>query len=123
MKRGFEHNKSKLQELEKHIFDYMTSKLEKCTYGSEEYSQFLKEFKPSLDHHYNVNTHRPKHYEKVFNNITLLDVIEYFINWRSTSEQHEYDNFQRSIEINSKRFKIDSQLIAIFENTRKNLNL
>jgi hypothetical protein len=123
MKRGFEHDKSKLEEPEKHLFDDMTPKLKNCTYGSEEYSGFLKELKPALEHHYKVNSHHPEHHEKGFGGMTLLDLIECFIDWKAASERHADGNFQRSIEINSKRFNMDSQLSTIFENTRKALNL
>ena len=59
MKRGFEHDKSKLDKVEKDLFDEMSPKLKGCTYGSEEYKQFLKDLAPALEHHYKHNPHHP----------------------------------------------------------------
>ena len=122
-KQGLEHDKSKLEEPEKGFFDEMTPKLKNCTYNSEEYHKFLKELKPALDHHYKNNSHHPEHTEKGFEGMTLVDVIECFADWKAASERHADGNFKRSIEINSKRFNMDPQLISIFENTRKEFNL
>ena len=63
-RRGAEHDRSKLNEPEKSIFDEMTPKLKTSTYGSEEYKGFLREMKVALDHHYENNRHHPEHSEK-----------------------------------------------------------
>jgi len=119
IRRGSIHDKSKLESPEKEAFDEMTPKLKGCTYGSDEYKGFLKELTPALDHHYKNNTHHPEYYENGFAGMTLMDVLELFCDWKSASERHADGNFQRSIEINAKRFNMDPQLVQIFENTRK----
>ena len=123
MKRGFEHDKSKLEEPEKTLFDEMTPKLKDSTYGSPEYFSYLEKLKPALDHHYRVNSHHPENHEKGFAGMTLIDIIETFCDWKSSSERHLSGDFKKSIEINATRFKMDPQLVQIFENTRKLLNL
>lgn len=122
-KQGLGHDKSKLEEPEKSFFDEMTPKLKNCTYNSAEYHRFLEELKPALDHHYKNNSHHPEHTEKGFGGMTLVDVLECFADWKAASERHANGDFKRSIEINSIRFNMDPQLIAIFENTRKEFNL
>jgi hypothetical protein len=123
IRQGINHDASKLESPEKELFDTMTPKLKDCTYGSEEYKSFLKDLKPALDHHYKVNSHHPEHTDNGFSGMNLLDVLELFCDWKAASERHKNGNFQKSIEINAKRFNMDPQLVQIFENTRKTLNL
>ncbi len=56
------HDASKLESPEKELFDEYTPKLKGCTYGSDEYHQYLKGLKVALDHHYENNSHHPEHY-------------------------------------------------------------
>lgn len=123
IRQGINHDASKLDSPEKELFDEMTPKLKDCTYGSDEYKGFLKELKPALDHHYKLNRHHPEFHENGIAGMTLLDLMEMFVDFKAASERHADGNFQRSIEINAKRFKMDPQLVQIFENTRKALNL
>ena len=58
---------SKLESPEKELFDEYTPKLKDCTYGSDEYKEFLKGLKVALDHHYANNSHHPEHYENGVN--------------------------------------------------------
>jgi len=39
--------------------------------------------------------------------------------WKAASERHVDGNFERSIEINRKRFGMSDELTAIFHNTRR----
>jgi len=57
------HDKSKLEEPEKPIFDEYTPKLKNCVYGSDEYKTYLKEMQVALKHHYANNRHHPEHFE------------------------------------------------------------
>jgi len=69
--RGESHDASKLEVPESPIFKQYTPKLKNCTYGSEEYNEFLKEMKVALDHHYLSNRHHPEW--SVFNHIIELE--------------------------------------------------
>lgn len=60
--RANKHDRSKLMSPEKELFDEFTPKLAGCTYGSDEYKEFLKGLKVALDHHYTNNSHHPEHY-------------------------------------------------------------
>ena len=59
--RGQEHDRSKLFDPEKAIFDKMIPKLKSCDYGTPEYMEMLDELKPALDHHYKHNSHHAEH--------------------------------------------------------------
>lgn len=58
------HDNSKLESPEKELFDEFTPKLKDCTYGSDEYKEYLKGLEVALDHHYANNSHHPEHYNK-----------------------------------------------------------
>jgi len=120
--RGVNHDKSKLEPFEKKFFDKISHKLKNCTYGSLEYKAFLSQLKPALKHHYSNNSHHPEHYKDGISGMTLIDLIEMFVDWKAATERHADGDFGRSIEINTERFKMDPQLVQIFKNTKKLLN-
>jgi hypothetical protein len=62
--RSFLHDKSKLEEPEKSLFDKYTPLLRDTTYGSDQYKKYLEEMGSALNHHYEKNSHHPEHYLK-----------------------------------------------------------
>lgn len=117
IRRANVHDASKLESPEKELFDKFTPKLKNCTYGSDEYKQFIKELKPALDHHYARNSHHPEHYKAGIKDFDLFDLIEMFFDWKAASERHADGNIYKSININKKRFNINEQVCTIFTNT------
>lgn len=115
------HDKSKLEEPEKHMFDEFTPKLKTTTYGSEEYKSFLNSLRPALEHHYAENSHHPEHHPNGIQDMTLFDLVEMFLDWKAASERHEDGSMERSIKINAERFKINPQLVSILEQTRRQI--
>lgn len=115
------HDDSKLKSPEKELFDEFTPKLKGCTYGSEEYHQYLKNLKVALDHHYANNSHHPEHYENGVNGFDLFDLIEMFFDWKAATERHTDGNIYKSIDINRERFGISEQICDIFKNTATRL--
>jgi len=121
IKRGKEHDKSKLGDIEKPLFDKETPLLKSLTYGSDEYKKSLKRLGKALDNHYKNNSHHPEHYKNGIDDMDLFDIIEMFFDWKAASERHDNGNIYKSININKKRFKMSNQLINIYKNTAKNL--
>jgi len=119
--RGYKHDDSKLSGIEKRFFDIYTPKLAACTYGSDEYKQYLKELKPALDLHYANNRHHPEHFKDGVNDMNLVDIVEMFIDWFAATEKHKDGNIYKSISINEKRFKLSPQLVSILRNTVSDL--
>lgn len=115
------HDQSKLQEPEKSLFDKYTPLLKETTYGSEEYKQYLQEMGAALQHHYEINSHHPEHFENGISGMDLLDLVECFCDWYAASQRHADGSLEKSLPINAKRFAIDPQIVSIFENTRVNL--
>ena len=120
--RVMNHDKSKLGDIEKPLFDEYTSKLKNSTYGSEEYKNFLEELKPALNHHYENNSHHPEYYSNGIQGMDLFDLVEMFFDWKAASERHDNGNLLKSIDINKKRFNMSDDLVAIFKNTENRLN-
>ena len=121
IRRANIHDNSKLESPEKELFDEFTPKLKGCTYGSDEYKEYLKELKVALDHHYQNNSHHPEHYENGVNGFDLFDLMEMFFDWKAAGERHADGNIYKSIEINKDRFKLSEQTVDIFTNTAKRL--
>jgi hypothetical protein len=119
--RAVEHDQTKLQKGEIEYFDIYTPKLAGCTYGSEEYRQFLKELKPALDHHYAENRHHPEHFENGILGMNLVDLVEMFCDWYAASKRHNDGNIMKSIAINQERFRYSDELRSVLENTYKDI--
>jgi hypothetical protein len=116
-KRAVDHDASKMDTPELELFTEYTEKLAGCTYGSDEYKEFLKGLKPALDHHYAKNRHHPEHFPNGIDDMTLVDLVELFADWKSATLRHNDGNLLKSIEINTKRFNISPQLTKILQNT------
>ena len=121
MERARIHDASKLVEPEASIFAEKTARLKGLDYGSDEYKQCLAEMKPALDHHYSFNRHHPEHWAGGIKDMTLLDLIEMFCDWKAATERHATGDLSKSIELNKKRFGYSDDLEAIFHRTRLEL--
>jgi len=115
--RGELHDQSKLVSPEAEAFAEVTDKLAACTYGSPEYEGYRKQISAALDHHYARSRHHPEHFPHGVNDMTLVDLIEMFIDWKASSERHANGNILKSIEHNTDRFNLSPQLARIFQNT------
>lgn len=118
------HDRSKLQEPEKSMFDTYTPRLRALTYGSPEYEACRQEMlKTALKHHYEQNTHHPEHYADCFDGMSLLDLLEMFADWRAATERHADGSMAQSLEVNRTRdgWNMSPQLYNILVNTAREL--
>ena len=111
------HDQSKLAEPELSVFAEYTPKLKGSTYGSEEYQAFLAAMRPALEHHYAKNKHHPEHWPNGIKDMSLLDLIEMFCDWKAATERHADGNLEKSIQLNKKRFGYSDDLEQIFKRT------
>lgn len=117
-KKAVSHDFDKIHDsVEKSLFDEFTPKLKDCTFGSEEYKQFLAELKPALDIHYKNNRHHPEHFTNGIIGMNLIDLLEMLCDWKASSERHADGNIMKSIEINQERFGYSDELKSILINT------
>ena len=117
--RGENHDASKLSEEELSYFAEHTERLNEITYGSDEYKAELEALQPALEHHYAVNLHHPEHWPAGINDMSLLDIMEMFCDWKASAERVRAGNILKSIEVNAERFHIDNQLKQILINTAR----
>jgi hypothetical protein len=117
--RGVKHDASKLESPEVEVFAEHTKILKNLTYGSEEYNAQLELLKPALEHHYAANRHHPEHFINGINDMTLVDLIEMFCDWKASTLRQNDGNLLKSIELNAERFNIDPQLKQILINTAR----
>jgi hypothetical protein len=119
--RAIAHDASKLKSPEVEIFAEVSPQLSSLEYGSEQYTAMLERLKPALNHHYALNSHHPEHWVNGIDDMSLLDIAEMLADWKAASERHANGNMVQSLEINTKRFGISSQLASILHNTAKEL--
>jgi len=117
IERGSTHDDSKLQSPEKELFDEFTPKLKELTYGSDEYRQCLREMGVALEHHYAHNQHHPEYWQNGIDDMSLLDIVEMFVDWVAAVKRHDDGDIFKSIEINTERFGLSEQLKKILINT------
>lgn len=120
--RGVKHDASKLESPEVELFAEHTLQLAAMSYGSDKYKESLEQLKPALDHHYASNRHHPEHFADGVNDMTLIDIIEMFCDWKASTLRHNDGNLLKSIELNAERFNIDGQLKQILINTARMLD-
>jgi len=123
MDRQEKHDQSKLEDPEVSLFTEHTKTLSGLTYGSAEYKTALEQLAPALKHHYANNRHHPEHHKNGVDDMNLLDLIEMFCDWKAASERHTDGNILKSIEHNADRFSMSPQLVKVFENTAKGMDL
>jgi hypothetical protein len=100
-------------------FNKLLPRLKESFYGSVEYSELLTALGPALKHHYKVNSHHPEHWENGYTDMSLLDIIEMFFDWKAAVVKHKNGNMDSSIQHNEKRFKMSPDIIKIFKNSTK----
>jgi len=119
LKRGIEHDASKLREPEASIFDEYTPRLKGLTYGSVEYYACMKEMQTAINHHQLNNRHHPEFYcsDDNISEMNLFDLMEMIVDWLAATKRHADGDIYRSIEHNKTRFKISKQVEALLSNT------
>jgi len=120
-RRKADHDKSKLEDLEKSVFDEVAPALKTLTYGSTEYKKQLSLMGDALNHHYAHNRHHPEHFSNGINDMNLMDLLEMLADWKAATERHADGNLFNSLNINKERFNISSQLCDVLFNTARDM--
>lgn len=115
--RAHRHDQSKLHSPEVEIFDRVTPRLAKTTYGSDEYKGYLKSMGPALGHHYRENDHHPEHFENGVHDMSLVQMTEMLCDWIAATRRHDDGDIHRSIEQNAERFGYGPEVKRLLHNT------
>jgi hypothetical protein len=124
--RAISHDASKFGEPERSGFQAMTAdaRLKDLTYGSEEYRAVLREHKPTIQHHYQMNDHHPEHYgDAGINGMSLLAMIEMLCDWKASTARMKDGDLVRSIHQNQKRFFYSEEVMNLLLNTAQELGM
>lgn len=116
--RAKKHDNSKLKSPElDHLIEM--DKEKKYPYGSPEYFEKMKKWKPFFDHHYNVkeNRHHPDHFVNGVNDMTLIDLCEYMIDVISYFDDLNFTQAIDTINSQQERFGFSDQIAYIMKNT------
>lgn len=116
-RRFKDHDLSKLEDPEKACYDKYIPLLQKAKYGSKEYYDIKNEMKKDgLDHHFQVNRHHPEHFENGILDMTLVDLVEYFVDTYSASMRSDTP-YSEGVKANQKTHNLPDELVKIFINT------
>ncbi|HEC65023.1 MAG TPA: hypothetical protein ENI23_07010 [bacterium] len=117
IRRGIVHDFSKFGLIEAKEYARLLPMLRDTTYGTDEYKDLLNELNVALIHHYNNNPHHPEHTTQGIRGMSLLDVVEMFIDWQAAIKKHADGDIRKSIEINQTRFSMSDELCQILRNS------
>lgn len=115
--RAAHHDESKLQEPELSGYEALHTRLADVEYGTDEYRAALAEARPTIEHHYKLNSHHPEHFPNGVAGMTLIDLVEMFCDWKAASERTKQGSILASIKHNRDRWGLNPQLASILENT------
>ncbi len=116
-KRGFAHDRTKLQELEFDGFVSTREKFKKANYGTPEYQECIDLTKPAVDHHYENNRHHTGFHKDGINNMNLIDVLEMIADWRAAARRSQDKKLVDTLNYAFKKNKIEPQLAKVITNT------
>jgi hypothetical protein len=134
VKRGINHDRSKLEEPEKSTFDRVTPKLRDSEYGSADYGGHLKSMGPALKHHYAHNDHHPEFFDEnprkrpdytlgmnlpsSVQHMNIMQLTEMLCDWMAAGRRHDPPtDIHHSIEVNRKRFLIPDAICTLLHVT------
>lgn len=104
IRRGHEHDASKLRDPERGAFDEIEGRLAGTTYGSPEYRATLDEYGWAIRQHYAANDHHPEHFAEGVAGMHLVQFLEMVADWIAASRRHDDGDVGRSLSVNVERF-------------------
>lgn len=117
IRRGEQHDQSKLEEPEWESFKKNTPRLKSTKFGSPQYKAIMNSMRPAINHHNEYNRHHPEYHDRGIKDMTLIDLVEMLCDWKSASLRSKDGNAMKSIETLQQRFGYSDELRGILENT------
>lgn len=94
--------------------------LDSLSYNSDEYKAALANVQAAVAVHYAKNSHHPEHYPNGVADMSLLDLLEMLCDWQAAGEIKN-GSIEKSIALNIERFKLSPDVVAILENTAREM--
>lgn len=109
--RAIKHDLSKeydYKEFEGYI--KMSSELKNVEYGTEEYNKIREKYDYVIQLHYKNNDHHPEHFPNGIKDMSRVQKLEMLCDWLGAMKcRNSLDGFEKSMEINRKRFDISDE--------------
>jgi hypothetical protein len=119
MRRGNDHDESKLGPEELPHYIATIDEFEQHAYGSDGYHKAKESLGPAVLHHYKHNRHHPEHFGGDIGKMNLVDLLEMLADWKSATQNHpeKPGNMAKSISLAVDKYKISPELSRILYNT------
>jgi hypothetical protein len=114
--RGLLHDWTKLLPDEASGFVRTIHLLRKTTYGTPAYKALLDRIRPQIELHYRRWKHHPEHHQEGIQGMSLIDLVEMYLDWKAAAKRHADGDLIRSINLNQKRFGYSDDLKKILLN-------
>lgn len=115
------HDASKLEGLEKRLFDELAGTQGKHEPLSKEYEKDRIKLQEALNHHYASNRHHPEHFPNGVAGMNLVDFVIMILDWCATSEKYPTGDIYQSIEKLKDRFNLSDDIVSIAKNTASDI--
>lgn len=119
--RAIFHDLSKVYPDELKGFSVTSRIFRKIPYGGSLYAEYRQKTSEVLKLHYQRSKHHPEHYEKGVQGMSLLDIVEMFVDWTAASRRQSKGSLRSSIRQNKDRFGLGEVLTDIFINERNRI--
>lgn len=125
MRRGNEHDCSKLCSPELEIYSRNVDEFDNHPFGSPEYVKAIEQIMDAKIHHWKFNRHHPEHFKNGIEGMNLVDLMEMLCDWKSATLNHPRHpgDMRKSVEIAAEKYKISPQLVQILYNTMRDFDL
>ncbi len=121
--RSWCHDRSKTVEPELSFVDRWQPRFDDVPYGSPAWDQLRRDQmkEDGQRQHFEANRHHPEHFPNGIMDMTLVDVVEMFCDWKAASERLGVGNLPKSLAVNAARYHMPVELLQIMVNTAMEL--
>jgi hypothetical protein len=125
IKRGYDHDLTKLEPEELPHYVATIDEFDKHPFGTEGYKKAKESLGPSVQHHYKHNRHHPEHFPDGVDGMNLIDLLEMVCDWKAATQNHPENvgDMQKSIQWAEEKYKISPQLANILYNTARDYGM
>ncbi len=119
LRRAENHDNSKLKSPEFELWEQMDSE-PKYAYGTKEYFEKMDRYRPLFELHWKNNRHHPEHFERSYDDIDLIDILEMICDWLSYKDNLTYTQASELVSMQCERYNFSEELRELILNTLKN---
>jgi hypothetical protein len=118
MKQSLLHDMSKFSKIETDSLCQHLEELINTQYGSKRYKEILEQEKDAIMHHYKHNIHHPEYHNNDYTKMSLYDIIEMYVDFKSSVKKNINGNIDKSFEINKIKFQLSDEIIRLMKSLK-----